>query len=86
MKESVKKGLAHGEGIAVGEDTYTGLFKKGYPHGKGTCYYAGGSCYTGGLEKGYEAWQRRIYLSDKWPGYHIRRKNGKTMNMSAQLK
>jgi hypothetical protein len=47
-----EKGLAHGEGIAVGEDTYTGLFKKGYPHGKGTCYYAGGSCYTGDWKKG----------------------------------
>ena len=30
-----KKGLANGEGKAVGDDTYEGKFKKGLPNGKG---------------------------------------------------
>lgn len=52
-----KKGLAHGEGAAKGEDTYKGDFKKGYPHGFGVYAYANGSNYIGhyrqGLRDGY---------------------------------
>ncbi len=51
-KGQCQKGLAHGEGIAVGTDTYHGKFKKGYPQGEGTCYYADGSFYTGEWKKG----------------------------------
>lgn len=47
-----ERGLAHGEGIATGTDTYKGDFKKGYPHGKGVCFYADGSFYTGEWKKG----------------------------------
>ena len=42
-----KKGLANGEGIAHGKDTYKGHFKKGYPDGKGTYIWADSSYYTG---------------------------------------
>jgi len=47
-----KKGLAHGKGIAKGEDTYEGNFKKGLPHGKGTYTYAEGDNYTGAWKGG----------------------------------
>ena len=47
-----KKGLAHGEGIAKGEDKYVGSFKKGYPHGYGVYTYKNGSSYIGNYTKG----------------------------------
>jgi len=48
----IKKGLAHGEGKAVGIDTYIGHFKKGYPDGKGTYYWINGDTHTGEWHKG----------------------------------
>ena len=45
-------GLAHGKGMAVGEDTYKGKFKEGYPEGKGTIIYADGSTYKGEFKQG----------------------------------
>lgn len=47
-----KKGLAHGQGKAVGKDTYEGKFKKGLPHGKGTYTWANGDTYEGMWKKG----------------------------------
>jgi hypothetical protein len=47
-----KRGLAHGEGIAKGEDEYVGSFKKGYPHGFGVYTYKNGSNYIGNYTKG----------------------------------
>jgi hypothetical protein len=47
-----KSGLAHGKGIAIGIDTYSGKFKKGYPEGRGTYTYANGDVYVGEFEKG----------------------------------
>lgn len=47
-----KKGLAHGKGIAKGEDTYEGNFKKGLPHGKGNYTYAEGDNYIGAWKGG----------------------------------
>ena len=55
LKESIsgsytgdcKKGRAHGEGTAKGEDSYTGEFKKGLPHGFGKYTWADGSMYEG---------------------------------------
>ncbi len=44
--------LAHGHGIAQGEDTYEGKFKKGYPHGEGKYIWADGSYYVGEFQKG----------------------------------
>ena len=34
-----KKGLANGQGSAKGVDSYTGEFRKGYPHGFGVYTY-----------------------------------------------
>ena len=42
-----KKGLAHGEGLAVGTDTYEGRFSKGLPDGTGRYTWADGRIYEG---------------------------------------
>lgn len=47
-----KKGLAHGEGKASGDDTYQGTFKKGFPDGYGEYVWANGSIYKGEWNKG----------------------------------
>ncbi len=47
-----RKGLAHGEGKAVGTDTYEGEFKKGLPHGEGTYTWASGDVFVGEFNKG----------------------------------
>jgi len=47
-----KNGLAHGEGKAEGYETYTGNFKKGYPHGEGVYKYKNGNKYKGDFKKG----------------------------------
>ncbi len=39
--------LAHGKGTARGIDTYTGLFRKGFPNGKGTYKWSTGQSYDG---------------------------------------
>lgn len=48
----LKKGLAHGEGTAVGTDSYTGHFAKGLPDGEGTYSFANGDVYKGNFSKG----------------------------------
>lgn len=47
-----KKGLAHGQGIAVGIDRYKGKFIKGFPHGKGTYIWQNGNYYIGSWYNG----------------------------------
>lgn len=47
-----KKGLAQGQGKAVGKDTYEGSFKKGYPHGNGTYNWSTGQTYVGRWKMG----------------------------------
>lgn len=47
-----KKGLANGNGMAKGVDSYTGEFRKGYPNGFGVYTYENGSNYIGHFRKG----------------------------------
>lgn len=47
-----KKGLANGNGIAVGIDKYEGKFKDGLPQGYGTYRYANGDIYEGDFKLG----------------------------------
>lgn len=47
-----KKGLAHGHGIAQGEDTYIGDFRKGLPSGKGLYTYKNGDSFFGYWKNG----------------------------------
>lgn len=48
----LKKGLANGEGTAVGIDSYTGRFNKGLPDGEGTYSFSNGDVYKGSFSKG----------------------------------
>jgi len=48
-----KKGLAHGKGIASGDDRYEGHFKKGVPEGKGTYTWSTGEVYVGEWQGGF---------------------------------
>ncbi|WP_235297084.1 MORN repeat-containing protein [Portibacter marinus] len=50
-----RKGLAHGKGKAMGEDTYEGSWKKGYPDGNGVYTFANGNVYEGKFDKGMKA-------------------------------
>ncbi len=47
-----RKGLAEGNGEAVGTDSYKGSFRKGLPDGEGTYLWASGAVYTGQWKKG----------------------------------
>lgn len=47
-----KKGLANGNGIAVGTDKYEGKFKDGLPQGNGTYRFANGDVYVGDFKEG----------------------------------
>ncbi|MDX1828932.1 MAG: hypothetical protein R3342_05225 [Lutibacter sp.] len=47
-----KKGLANGNGVAKGINTYKGNFKKGLPNGKGILTFANGNVYNGQFKKG----------------------------------
>lgn len=47
-----KKGLADGEGEAIGTDIYRGSFRKGLPEGEGTYTWSTGEVYTGQWKKG----------------------------------
>lgn len=47
-----KKGLASGNGKAVGTDIYEGAFKKGLPEGEGTYTWSNGDVFEGSFKKG----------------------------------
>ncbi len=48
-----RRGKAHGQGKAVGIDTYVGNFKAGLPDGEGTYTWKNGNVYTGHFSKGF---------------------------------
>lgn len=58
-----KKGLAHGDGLAIGRDRYEGEFKKGYPDGYGVCLYENKSKYEGYWSKGLIDGKGTMYLT-----------------------
>ncbi len=47
-----RRGLAHGQGIASGEDFYEGEFRRGLPHGSGTYTWDNGDSYKGDWRRG----------------------------------
>ncbi len=49
----LKKELAHGQGTAIGLDTYTGHFSKGLPDGEGIYTFSKGDIYRGNFLKGF---------------------------------
>lgn len=59
-----KKGLAHGQGMATGEDTYTGEFKKGLPHGTGLYRWANGDSFEGEWKKGLKEGSGKLMRAD----------------------
>ncbi len=59
-----KKGLANGEGVAVGIDQYTGQFKKGVPDGKGKYTWANGDVYDGNWKNGVKDGEGKLMRSE----------------------
>jgi hypothetical protein len=60
-KGESKKGLAHGEGVAKGNDVYVGSFKKGFPHNKGKYIWKSGDFYEGNFKKGLRSGYGEYY-------------------------
>ena len=60
-----KKGKAEGEGVAKGEDTYKGTFKKGLPSGEGTYTWANGDVYIGEFKKGKKEGAGEMTIKEK---------------------
>ena len=58
-----KKGKAYGNGIAKGDDSYTGEFKNGYPDGIGKYTWKNGDWYEGSWKKGVMEGQGTIYYT-----------------------
>ncbi len=57
--------LAHGKGIAQGEETYEGEFRKGFPHGSGKYIYKNGEFYVGDFQKGDRHGEGKMYTIDE---------------------
>ena len=55
-----KKGKAQGIGKAVGQDTYEGEFKKGFPDGGGTYTWANGDVFIGTFQKGLKEGEGKL--------------------------
>jgi hypothetical protein len=65
-----KRGVAHGEGVATGKAKYIGEFKKGYPEGEGTYFYANGDVLFGEWEEGkVMGYGYKIEKADTLSGY-----------------
>ncbi len=56
-----KKGLAHGEGSAMGDDYYDGQFKKGWPNGRGKYTWHDGAVYEGDWSMGIREGKGTMY-------------------------
>ena len=56
-----KDGKAYGKGMAVGEDTYIGLFKDGLPNGKGKYTWKNGNWFDGEWVKGVKQGLGRMF-------------------------
>ena len=71
LKESIsetyegdcKKGKAHGKGTAKGEDSYTGEFRKGLPHGFGKYTWGDGKVYEGDFKNGSMEGEGKMTIS-----------------------
>lgn len=61
------KGLAQGEGVAKGEHTYKGEFKKGLPHGHGVYTYADDSRYEGDFKNGMRHGKGKMFKLGQEP-------------------
>ena len=57
-----KKGKAHGEGKAIGEDTYQGEFKKGMPDGSGIYTWSTGDYFDGNWKNGMKDGEGKLVL------------------------
>lgn len=57
-----KRGKAHGEGKATGDDTYEGEFKKGLPDGKGKYTWSNGNYYEGEWEEGIKVGEGKMVI------------------------
>ena len=64
-KGECKKGLAHGQGVAQGTDTYSGHFTKGLPHGKGKYVWSTGEAYDGKWKNGQRSGYGYYYFKDE---------------------
>lgn len=60
-----KKGKAHGKGTAKGEDSYTGEFRKGLPHGFGIYTWGDGKIYEGDFKNGSMEGEGKMTISTK---------------------
>ena len=56
-----KNGLAHGKGIAQGNEKYEGRFKSGLPNGSGTYFYSTGEVYKGNWKAGKRDGKGTLY-------------------------
>ena len=72
---SCRKGLADGQGEAIGIDHYIGEFRKGYPEGVGTYKWQTGETYVGEWSKGqrhgegkytFKYMERDSVLAGRW--------------------
>ena len=57
------RGKAHGQGKAIGRDTYEGEFAKGLPHGHGTYTWANGDTYEGEFAKGAKEGEGKLVFA-----------------------
>ena len=59
-----RKGLAHGQGVAQGIDSYKGQFSKGLPNGQGTYKKTNGTYYEGQWKKGLKTGKGKMVYRD----------------------